>query len=410
MSSRPWPVATVLVVLAALAVVLSHDLRSWRTALRDGDARYAQTPAAARWSPSTLLPASVSGDLLGVDDDVAARRAIRLFRIADRARGGLDTALERQGTRAPRGARARAARTRRRSRGRIPGERSARRPRVRGLRRGWRARRRPGGPGRLRVRRGGSPRSGERGGEGQPSSSCSVSSRRTGSGPARARRPVGRGRGGAEREQACRGRATDGGRLARAAHAPRCARGSRRAPRRRRVRRRCAAGGRGSDGPSPGRAIRFGSCRARRVGRRRPARRARRGAAGLGGARRAPGTRRRAGRHPARHVALDARLGGPWRAHAPRPREASGDSHPARPAGRRGRSRDAHRPCAPGIPAQRERRELRSDGSPSDRHRAASARHLRRDSHDARGTRSGSRQRDVRPRGAQASARRADRR
>ncbi len=100
MSSRPWPVATVLVVLAALAVVLSHDLRSWRTALRDGDARYAQTPAAARWSPSTLLPASVSGDLLGVDDDVAARRAIRLFRIADRARGGLDTALERQGTRA----------------------------------------------------------------------------------------------------------------------------------------------------------------------------------------------------------------------------------------------------------------------------------------------------------------------
>jgi len=100
MKSRPALVAAALVVLAGLAVVLSLDVRSWRTALDDGDARYDETPAAARWEASTLLPSSVSGDLLGVDGDLAARRAIRLFRVADSARGGLDTAVERQGTRA----------------------------------------------------------------------------------------------------------------------------------------------------------------------------------------------------------------------------------------------------------------------------------------------------------------------
>jgi alanine dehydrogenase len=93
-------VAAALVVLAALAIVVSLDLRSWRSSLDEGDARYVESPGAARWATSTVLPSALGRDLLGVDDDVAARRAIRLFRVADRARGGLDTALERQGTRA----------------------------------------------------------------------------------------------------------------------------------------------------------------------------------------------------------------------------------------------------------------------------------------------------------------------
>ena len=100
MRSRTWIVVGALVVLGALAVVVSLDLSSWRSSLQAGDARYAASPAAARWGASTLLPSSLSRDLLGVDDDLAARRAVRLFRVADRARGGLDTALERQGTRA----------------------------------------------------------------------------------------------------------------------------------------------------------------------------------------------------------------------------------------------------------------------------------------------------------------------
>jgi hypothetical protein len=100
MTRRTSVAAALLVLIATLAVVLSLDVRTWRSSLRDGDARYAESPVAARWGASTLLPSALSGDLLGVDDDLTARRAIRLFRLADRARGGLDTALERQGTRA----------------------------------------------------------------------------------------------------------------------------------------------------------------------------------------------------------------------------------------------------------------------------------------------------------------------
>jgi hypothetical protein len=97
---RTWAVVAGLVLLAALAALLAHDVRGWRSAVRAGDARYEASPASARWSPATVLPSVVAGDLLGVRDDVDVRLAIRLFRLADRARGGLDTALQRQGTRA----------------------------------------------------------------------------------------------------------------------------------------------------------------------------------------------------------------------------------------------------------------------------------------------------------------------
>jgi hypothetical protein len=97
---RAWGVAAGLVLLALLAVLLAHDVRAWHTSLRRGDAEYASAPRGARWSPSTLLPVDVSESLLATVDDLAARRAIRLFVVADGARGGLDTALERQGTRA----------------------------------------------------------------------------------------------------------------------------------------------------------------------------------------------------------------------------------------------------------------------------------------------------------------------
>lgn len=91
--------AALLVVLAALAALLAADLRAWPDALRSGDARYGVSPAAARWHASTVLP-GVAGGLLGVGDDVAARRAIRLFRLTYRVHGTLDTQLQRQGARA----------------------------------------------------------------------------------------------------------------------------------------------------------------------------------------------------------------------------------------------------------------------------------------------------------------------
>jgi hypothetical protein len=91
-------VAALLVVLAALAALLSADVRAWPDALRSGDARYAKSPAAARWHASAGLPGVAT--LLGVGDDLAARRAIRLFRLTYRVHGTLDTQLGRQGARA----------------------------------------------------------------------------------------------------------------------------------------------------------------------------------------------------------------------------------------------------------------------------------------------------------------------
>ncbi len=98
---RPSRVALAagLVVLAVLAALLAADLRAWPAALRSGDRRYATSPEAARWQASTVLP-GVSGALLSVADDVAARRAIRLFRLTYGVHGTLDTAQQRQGARA----------------------------------------------------------------------------------------------------------------------------------------------------------------------------------------------------------------------------------------------------------------------------------------------------------------------
>jgi hypothetical protein len=91
--------AALLVVLGALAALLASDLRAWPAALRAGDERYRVSPAGAHWYASTVLP-GVAGDVLGVSDDVAARRAIRLFRLTYGVRGSLDMQLQTQGARA----------------------------------------------------------------------------------------------------------------------------------------------------------------------------------------------------------------------------------------------------------------------------------------------------------------------
>ena len=92
--------AALLVVLAALAALLAADVRAWPGALRSGDARYAVSPAAARWHAPAVLPSGVASGLIGVRDDVAARQAIRLFRLTYGVHGSLDTQLQTQGARA----------------------------------------------------------------------------------------------------------------------------------------------------------------------------------------------------------------------------------------------------------------------------------------------------------------------
>ena len=100
MTLRWAGIAATLAALAALAALLSADLGAWHDSLRAGDARYRVAPAAAQWGASPVLPFGVAGSLLAVGDDLAARRAIRLFQRSYGVPGRLDTALQTQGARA----------------------------------------------------------------------------------------------------------------------------------------------------------------------------------------------------------------------------------------------------------------------------------------------------------------------
>ncbi len=65
---------------AAAAAVLATDVGAWRSALRAGDAEAAADPSAATVpSADELLPFHAARDLLGLDDDLAFRRALVLF-------------------------------------------------------------------------------------------------------------------------------------------------------------------------------------------------------------------------------------------------------------------------------------------------------------------------------------------
>jgi hypothetical protein len=70
--------AAVLLVLALGMALLAADLRGWQTTLRDDDALLPSAPSAVTWHPSTHL-GSLAEHLLGVRDDVEARRAIVLY-------------------------------------------------------------------------------------------------------------------------------------------------------------------------------------------------------------------------------------------------------------------------------------------------------------------------------------------
>jgi hypothetical protein len=97
--SRRLALAAVLALLAAGAVLLAADLRAWDTALEDGDAVYAVAPTDAAWRPGTYL-GGAAGRLLGVQDDLAVRRALRLYAIAAQTHARLDNATQVQTARA----------------------------------------------------------------------------------------------------------------------------------------------------------------------------------------------------------------------------------------------------------------------------------------------------------------------
>ncbi len=70
----------------ALAVglgLLAADIVRWRDALPAGDVRYRVSPEDTDlWQSSTILPLGVAKGVLGVDDDVVFRRAVRAVRLS----------------------------------------------------------------------------------------------------------------------------------------------------------------------------------------------------------------------------------------------------------------------------------------------------------------------------------------
>lgn len=74
-------VATCLVG-AVLSFLLALDVASTSAALRDDDVRYQALPEERLWSPTERVPGGLARTLLGVDDDVLFRRALRATRLS----------------------------------------------------------------------------------------------------------------------------------------------------------------------------------------------------------------------------------------------------------------------------------------------------------------------------------------
>jgi hypothetical protein len=73
-------VAAAAFALAALLVLVAVDVGRWRTAIASDDVRYRISSPEELWSPDTLAPFDAGGRLLGVDDDIAFRRALTSLR------------------------------------------------------------------------------------------------------------------------------------------------------------------------------------------------------------------------------------------------------------------------------------------------------------------------------------------
>jgi hypothetical protein len=88
-----WTAVAVLVLLALVFAVAAHDALSWRSALSRGDARIDAAPANAQWRASTLLPGDPTRALLALGDDLALRRALRGFLVAEATPRGFDNGV-----------------------------------------------------------------------------------------------------------------------------------------------------------------------------------------------------------------------------------------------------------------------------------------------------------------------------
>src|SRR6185312_16852350 len=76
----------VTVVVGVVAIVLAHDVRSWRDTLSDDAVVYSVSPGQKqRLTAPTALPAGIAGQLLRVERDREWLEALRVFTRADEA-------------------------------------------------------------------------------------------------------------------------------------------------------------------------------------------------------------------------------------------------------------------------------------------------------------------------------------
>lgn len=71
-------------VVAVFLALLAADVVRWHDALPAGDVRYrAAAGASDLWVPGTILPLGTARTVLGIEDDLAFRRAVRALRLAN---------------------------------------------------------------------------------------------------------------------------------------------------------------------------------------------------------------------------------------------------------------------------------------------------------------------------------------
>ena len=74
--------AAACLALVTLVALLAADVWRWRDALRTDDVRYRSTPSSRDlWNPAAFVPLAAAQNSLGVDDDLAFRRAVRAMRL-----------------------------------------------------------------------------------------------------------------------------------------------------------------------------------------------------------------------------------------------------------------------------------------------------------------------------------------
>jgi hypothetical protein len=68
---------------AVLLLLLATDVRGWSARFAADDLRYRANPVPENlWTPTQLVPFGLARNILGINDDIQYRRALRAFRLA----------------------------------------------------------------------------------------------------------------------------------------------------------------------------------------------------------------------------------------------------------------------------------------------------------------------------------------